>query len=237
VSAKEPGRDGGSREGGVHRRGFFTEGFRHLLKPLADLVESRVDRVDLPEWMAEEEKAPESRYGRSAPYPSGESTAATLRVIRPPGALPEVEFAKRCTGCAECVKVCPVSAIHLVYSADPLLDRKPAIDPATQACVVCDDLSCMKVCPTGALQSLSREEIRMGLAVLRKDVCLRTTGEDCQICVDKCPLGSRAIDIPHMGAPVEVRDGCVGCGVCEMYCPTQPRAIVVEPLPKPNASA
>lgn len=188
-----------------------------------------MDRVDLPEWMAEEEKAPESRYGRSAPYPSGESTAAPLRVIRPPGAIPEAEFAKRCTGCAECVKVCPVSAIHLVYSADPLLDRKPAIDPATQACVVCDDLSCMKVCPTGALQSLSREEIRMGLAVLRKDVCLRTTGEDCQICVDKCPLGKAAIEIPHPGAAVLVKDGCTGCGVCEMYCPTEPRAIAIEP--------
>ena len=69
----------------------------------------------------------------------------------------------------------------------------------------------------------------MGLAVLHADACLRTRGEDCQICVDKCPVGTSAIEIPYPGAPVTVRDACTGCGVCEMYCPTHPRAITVEP--------
>ena len=58
----------------------------------------------------------------------------------------------------------------------------------------------------------------------------RTRGEDCQICVDKCPLGVAALDIASPGGPVVVKAACVGCGVCEMYCPTQPKAIVVETL-------
>jgi NAD-dependent dihydropyrimidine dehydrogenase PreA subunit len=69
----------------------------------------------------------------------------------------------------------------------------------------------------------------MGLAVLDPAICLRGKGEDCQVCVDKCPV-PRAISIPYQGGPVIVHDpGCVGCGVCEMYCPTAPKAIVVVP--------
>lgn len=88
----------------------------------------------------------------------------------------------------------------------------------------------MKVCPTGALQSVPRHLINIGVAELRRDVCLRTDGEDCRICVEKCPIGEEAILIPADGGDVEVKeDGCIGCGVCEMYCPTVPRAIVVKP--------
>ena len=36
------------------------------------------------------------------------------------------------------------------------------------------------------------------------------------------------VDRPN-ARPIEVHEeGCVGCGVCEMYCPTEPRAIVVK---------
>ena len=35
----------GDEEGDVNRRSFFTEGFRHMLKPLADVVESRMEKV------------------------------------------------------------------------------------------------------------------------------------------------------------------------------------------------
>ena len=70
----------------------------------------------------------------------------------------------------------------------------------------------------------------MGLAVVRRDVCVRGQGEECQICVDKCPVGPLAMGIPEYAGEVEVRiDGCTGCGVCQIYCPSEPRAIVVEP--------
>jgi ferredoxin-type protein NapG len=95
---------------------------------------------------------------------------------------------------------------------------------------MCDDLSCTKDCPSGALQPVSAENVDMGIAEVDPELCVRRQGEDCQICVDKCPVGPLAIDIPDLGGEVEVKvDGCTGCGVCQMYCPTDPRAIVVRP--------
>ena len=221
-----------SEDSAVHRRGFFTEGFRHLLRPLADMVERRMQSFDPSIWEepgasssiwdGSEDESPYSMYSDYEPPPEPKH-------LRPPGALPEDEFLARCTSSNHCVQACPVSAIRLVWSGDSNLNGKPAIEPEVQACVLCEDLSCMKACPTGALQAVPREEIRVGLAVLKRDHCLRAHGEDCRICVDKCPLGRRAIEVPYSGSDVSVNpDGCVGCGVCEMYCPAQPRAIIVE---------
>jgi MauM/NapG family ferredoxin protein len=231
--AEEPSRLESGPQERFHRRGFFAEGLRHLLRPLADLVEKRVEGLSFPdEADAHDDHSIGGSSMKKGAYGSGEaySPAFGRTLLRPPGALKEDEFLRRCTSCGKCVEVCPVSAIKLIPDDDPLKDRKPAIEASVQACVVCDDLSCMKACPSGALRSLNREEIRMGTAVLRRDLCVRTFGEDCRICADKCPLGPKAIEIPQLGGEVLVKtEGCIGCGVCEMYCPTEPKAIVIEP--------
>ena len=209
----------------VHRRGFFREGLRHILRPIADAVEERLERVGLP-YLDEEQG---DLRGSSAPL-SDRSSLPSEPVLRPPGALPGEEFLDRCLSSGQCVHACPVSAIKLAASGDPRLDGKPYIEPQAQACVACDDLSCMHVCPSGALVPVNLEQVRMGLAQVEYHLCVRTHGEDCQICVDKCPIGQAAITIPYEWGPVEVKDpGCIGCGVCEMYCPIEPRAITVAP--------
>ncbi|MBU2465395.1 MAG: 4Fe-4S dicluster domain-containing protein, partial [Bacteroidetes bacterium] len=58
--------------------------------------------------------------------------------------------------------------------------------------------------------------------------------EICDLCIIECPIGEKAIIqrrsrsgkklIPH------VLDGCTGCGVCQMVCPTAEPSIVVEPI-------
>ncbi len=53
-------------------------------------------------------------------------------------------------------------------------------------------------------------------------------GEDCRLCLHDCPLGETALGLDERGQ-VEVRSGCVGCGVCERVCPTEPASIVVRP--------
>ena len=113
---------------------------------------------------------------------------------------------------------------------DSSLRGTPYIDPDLAACVVCDELSCMKACPSGALKLVDKPgNIHMGLARVNFSLCVRGRGEACQICVDKCPLGAEAIRIGANGQ-VEVRAaGCVGCGVCQFYCPTTPRAIIITP--------
>ncbi len=59
--------------------------------------------------------------------------------------------------------------------------------------------------------------------------------EICDLCVVYCPLGSDAIELDKIEDGKflpKVKDGCVGCGVCQMVCPTNPVAIVVKPVDK-----
>ena len=177
-------------------------GLQRLIEPLATYVTERLD-IPLP---------------------------VVRSVLRPPGALPEAAFLKTCYRCGNCVDVCPAKAIRTVSGAQSDCAGTPYIDPDLSACVVCDELACMKACPSGALKAVpSPVEIRMGLAKWRAEACLRSRGEPCRVCVDRCPIGATAIAIDAQGQ-VEVRAaGCVGCGSCQFYCPVSPKAVTVEP--------
>lgn len=192
------------------RRGFFSEVAKKLLRPLADQIEKR-----LPSVLTEP------------------AVARGTRLIRPPGAAEEAEFLATCLRCGRCADSCPAHAIELIQNQPPPMKGTPQVIPSKQACVICNDLSCMKVCPSGALQLVDRMAIRMGLAVVDHGMCVRSQGEDCHECVDKCPIGRAAIGIDARGRvnviePTEQSPGCTGCGLCEQYCPTRPeRAIYI----------
>jgi MauM/NapG family ferredoxin protein len=187
------------------RRRFFAAGLARLVGPLADFVEKKLP-IDL---------------------------TAVRTTLRPPGALAEGEFLDTCFRCGRCADSCPANAIYLSLSSNALLKGTPCVDPDRQACVICDELACMKVCPSGALRLVDRLEIRMGLANVDQDQCVRSRGESCTICIDKCPIGPVAIRLDDAGAvrvidPRAAGQGCTGCGVCQQHCPTRPvRAIVV----------
>ncbi len=160
-----------------------------------------------------------------------------LTFLRPPGALPPGEFENVCSRCGKCVEVCPASAIKL----DPnqlTADGLPYIHARGQSCVVCTSLACMTECPSGALKLVDRLSIDMGTAKVDHDLCLRTNGEDCRLCVEACPItgeeaggGPDAIAIHAESGRVVVRKNvCVGCGLCENRCPTEPAAIRVVPF-------
>ena len=184
-----------------NRRQFFRQGLSQLLRPLAGYVE---ERLNLPE--------PRIR-------------------LRPPGALDEQTFRETCLRCGNCMDVCPADAIRLHPGPDDAMVGTPVINASLAACVVCDDLACTKACPSGALVPLDRpEQIHMGLALVDHRVCVRSKGEECRECVDRCPIGESAITIDKKGR-IRVSDAaCVGCGVCEQFCPTKPKAIVVDPI-------
>ena len=188
------------------RRAFFRQGLGQLLRPLAGYVE---ERFNLP---------------------------TPRMLLRPPGALPEETFLETCYRCGNCAEVCPVEAIKLHPGGRSTEDTKmsgtPVIDANEVACVVCDDIACTKACPSGALFELTAPaEIHMGLAIISHNACLRSGGQECRECVDKCPIGESAITLVGRKQNLEVfSDGCVGCGVCQLYCPAQPKAIVVDPI-------
>jgi ferredoxin-type protein NapG len=72
------------------------------------------------------------------------------------------------------------------------------------------------------------------IAEVRYDV------EECDLCVRECPIKG-AISIETVYAPdgslrksPVVHEPCVGCGVCEMICPTEPGSIEIAPLAPPE---
>ncbi len=53
----------------------------------------------------------------------------------------------------------------------------------------------------------------------------------CDLCVRTCPIkGAISLEpLPDGRMTPVVHEACVGCGVCEMVCPTEPAAIVIDP--------
>ena len=53
----------------------------------------------------------------------------------------------------------------------------------------------------------------------------------CDLCVRTCPIkGAISLELlPDGNKTPVVHEACVGCGVCEMACPTEPAAIVIDP--------
>jgi MauM/NapG family ferredoxin protein len=198
----------------IHRRAFFRRGLGELLKPLADAL-APIERT-----LDELQKL--DRLGVAPAQPSP-------LVLRPPGALPDKDFRAVCSRGGECVRVCPAQAIRI----DPtgrIGNGAPYIDATHMPCIVCSGLQCMHVCPSGALKALPLPDIDMGTAVWQEHLCLRSDGQNnCTICIDQCPLGQTAIEL--IDGQVRVNPhGCIGCGVCEHYCPTTPKSIVVIPV-------
>jgi len=163
----------------------------------------------------------------AAEYLDARAHPDRLVVLRPPGALAEVKFLDVCERCHACIDACPADAIRPIGGDGPLANT-PGVVVHEQPCVVCTDLDCMSACPTGALVVTDRFEIDMGTAVVDQSTCVRPKGDLCQLCVELCPLGSRAIRVNDADA-IEVLDGCIGCGVCEQACPTSPKSVVVVP--------
>ena len=99
---------------------------------------------------------------------------------------------------------------------------------AAATCVVCASLACMHVCPSGALQPVPRYDIDMGTAEWFENTCVRTHGQECTLCIEKCPVGAVAIELQE-GKVVVHPDGCTGCGTCQQVCPTDPKSIIIMP--------
>jgi ferredoxin-type protein NapG len=206
-----------SDERHVNRRRFFREGLRELLKPLSKAVEP-INEV------ARHFSQFDLETSEHTPKPAAPKQTHWLR---PPGALEGSNFTDVCSRCGECVKVCPAECIKIDPSG-AIGNGAPYIEPNVMPCVMCEGLLCMHTCPTGALRPIPIQDIDMGTARWREETCVRSIGENCTICVDQCPMGTAALELNGNRVVVK-EEGCTGCGVCQHYCPTTPKSIVVTP--------
>ena len=212
------------KERPINRRHFFRHGLGELLRPLVEKagpLEQALRQINA----MDTELHTAQKHGPVAPGPTIRGTPDVW--LRPPGALPEELFRQTCSRCGECVKVCPAQCIKI----DPAAVKGagvPYIEIDTMPCVMCDGLLCMHHCPSGALRPTPIGDIDMGTAAWHGNLCLRSQGEPCTICVDHCPIGEVAIQLRN-GKINVIESGCTGCGVCQHDCPTSPKSIVVTP--------
>ena len=146
--------------------------------------------------------------------------------LRPPGAVPESEFQKKCIRCRKCIEICPYESIRAHHAESGLGMGTPFIRPREIPCYLC--MKCPPVCPSGALEPITEKtQVHMGVAEIDRSMCLAYNGVLCRACYERCPIYREAITLKEEVYPVVHPEKCVGCGICENVCPTDPPSIVV----------
>ena len=174
---------------------------------------------------------------------SRQSLSLPAQAIRPPGVNSEDEFLSACIRCGLCVRDCPYDTLKLANLAEDVALGTPYFEARKVPCEMCDDIPCVKACPTGALdpELTNIDDSRMGLAVLvDQESCIAFLGLRCEVCFNVCPVRGKAITINrHHNArtgkhalfiPEVHSDACTGCGKCERACILEEAAIKVFPI-------
>ncbi|WP_043421245.1 ferredoxin-type protein NapG [Azonexus hydrophilus] len=175
-----------------------------------------------------------------AARPAGANPAQALR---PPGALNEPDFLAACVRCGLCVRDCPYDTLVLAPVGGEVTGGTPYFKARSIPCEMCEDIPCVKACPTGALNPKLTDihDARMGLAVLSDhETCLNYLGLRCDVCYRVCPVIDKAITLESIHNPRSDRhalllptvhsDHCTGCGKCEAACVLPEAAIKVMPV-------
>jgi polyferredoxin len=174
--------------------------------------------------------------------PLSKSNISSPKLIRPPGALEEKEFLKRCVKCGECMKVCITNGLQPTFLEAGIEGIwSPVLVPVIGYCEFRCTL-CGQVCPTGAIKELEikeKKEVKIGLAMIDKSRCLPYAhATPCIVCEEVCPTPKKAIWFES--AKVKNRLGmetviqqprvdlelCIGCGICETKCPVKSRPAI-----------
>lgn len=171
---------------------------------------------------------------------SRQVSSLPAQAIRPPGAGSEDKFLSACIRCGLCVRDCPYDTLKLAQVGEPVAVGTPWFEARSIPCEMCEDIPCVKACPTGALdpELTDIDDSRMGLAVVvDKETCIAFRGLRCEVCFNVCPVRGKAItlEMQHnirsgkhaLFIPVVHSSSCTGCGKCEHACILDEAAIKV----------
>ncbi len=167
--------------------------------------------------------------------PDGRPAADRFWAIMPPATVSRDRFLSHCTACQACVGQCPEHilkpALH-EYGVEGFM--APTVSYENGRCRP-DCNRCAEVCPTGAIQLLplaQKRKDKMGWANFNSQHCVTQTDDvECGICARRCPhkaitlVEKNGHKVPRVNVAL-----CTGCGACEYYCPSRPKAIYVEGL-------
>jgi ferredoxin-type protein NapF len=158
-----------------------------------------------------------------------ESGLKNNRLIRPPGSLQEEKFVAVCTGCGECLKVCPNNALQSTLLEAGLAGLyTPRLVPRIGYCEEFCNF-CGKVCPTEAIRPLAIEEkrlIQMGVAHINKTRCIAWDKDKiCLVCNEQCSY--HAVVGDDKKRPMVKEEKCTGCGICENKCPVDGESAII----------
>jgi ferredoxin-type protein NapG len=169
-----------------------------------------------------------------------QSQARAAQALRPPGALAEPDFLGACVRCGLCVRDCPYDTLRLGRLGEGVASGTPYFEARQVPCEMCEDIPCVKACPTGALDRSLTDigRAKMGVAVLiDQENCLNFLGLRCDVCYRVCPVIDKAItletrhnprsDRHAMLIPTVHAQDCTGCGKCEKSCVLETGAIKV----------
>ena len=172
-----------------------------------------------------------------------QAKALPADAIRPPGARTEDEFLGACIRCGLCVRDCPYDILSLATPGQRVATGTPFFTARAKPCEMCENIPCVKACPTGALDHALTDinQSKMGLAVLADhETCLNFLGLRCDVCYRVCPRIDQAITleaihnqrtgIHAMFLPTVHSESCTGCGKCEAACVLETSAIKVFPV-------
>jgi len=173
---------------------------------------------------------------------SRQSQSLPAQALRPPGVAEEKDFLGACIRCGLCVRDCPYDTLKLANFGEPVALGTPYFEARKIPCEMCEDIPCVKACPTGALDPglTNIDDSRMGLAVIvDQENCIAFQGLRCEVCYNICPLEGKAISLERqhnvrtgkhaLFIPVVHSSDCTGCGKCEHACILEQAAIKILP--------